>query len=312
MAEEQHQRSRSQNSDKLVNKSGWIFRKSTGIIKKFKKCYIILENKHLYIYTNDLKVLLKAIINFDQVESTVSFNSRENDRIILRFKDNSVYFEFKGPSEEISEWYTLFSQHIKNSSPTKNPSFLGKTPKKFWKFDNISNYEFMHSAQTGDIILFKGRSKICLALRGIMNSEFDHIGVIYILNNLIYIFESTRSTGVILTSWTEFMEHSWYNMYSRIAYRKLILDRNECFYNQAHEFVVESEGKPYKLLKLSNDDHKGYFCSELVAEFYRRTGVIYHNTPAKKFMPKNFINGYGVNIIQGELGPLQDIKFNVY
>ena len=88
-----------------------------------------------------------------------------------------------------------------------------------------------------------------------------------------------------------------------------MIEKNSRFFETAHQFVAENEGKPYKLLKMKANNTDGYFCSELVAEFYRSTGVIYQNTPAHKFWPKNFVIAKGINIIQGDLGLIQDIKF---
>jgi hypothetical protein len=214
----------------------------------------------------------------------------------------------KGKKDELLQWEKSISASISLSRPSSSFNSL-TSEKKFWKFFYISENDFRKNAQTGDILLFKGKSKISTALRGILNCDFDHIAVIYLLNEYIYLFESTRSTGVVLTSWDEFIERKWFEMYQRVTYRRLIMERNQRFSELAHEFVVEAEGKPYKLMKFLGNADEGYFCSELVAEFYRKTGVIYQNMPAKKFMPKHFVS-MELNIIQAELDLLKDIRFH--
>ena len=288
-------------------KSGWLMKQSSNLLRTFRKRFLVLECKHLYIYSDESRHTLKAVLNFDQIETKVYPHPKDSGKLILSFPSSSTSMILKGKKEELVSWEKSLSAAISLSRPSDLFHSLA-LEKKFWKFFYISESEFCKNAQTGDVVLFKGKSKLSTALRGILNCDFDHIAVIYLLNGYIYLFESTRTTGVILTSWEEFVQRKWFEMYQRVAYRKLIIERNERFFEMSHEFVVEAEGKPYKLMKFLGNGDEGYFCSELVAEFYRKTGVIYQNMPAKKFMPKHFVS-YELNIVQGEMDLLKDIRF---
>jgi Permuted papain-like amidase enzyme, YaeF/YiiX, C92 family/PH domain len=302
-------RSRSQINDKLKSKSGWLYKKNPGILKPYKNNFIVLDNKILSMYSDDHKNQLCALINFDQISVLAGIESTDPKKLKICLKDNQILFLFKGSSkEDIQEWEIHIQSHIKASAGSKTILNNFKLTEKFWKFRYITESMFSTQVQTGDIILFKGNSTICSALRGITNCEFDHIGVLYLLNDDLYVFESIRKVGVSLLSWKEFIANQWNRLYQRVGYRKLNIERNQQFYQMADTFVRENIGKPYKLIKIKSGSNTGYFCSELVAEFYKKTGILYLKKPASSFLPKNFTND-GLNIIQGDLGPLYDIKF---
>ena len=50
MADIIHPRSKSQNTGILKSKSGWLLKQTDSLVKVYKKKFIVLENKHLYIY----------------------------------------------------------------------------------------------------------------------------------------------------------------------------------------------------------------------------------------------------------------------
>ena len=309
MDKSQCKRSKSVNSDELITVSGYLLKKSQGFLKKFRRVYVTLENKHLSIHSGSDRLTIKAHVDFDQITTISTLCPNDPKKLQISFKGSQKIFIFKGKEEEMSIWHTNISIHISQSlgSRTVLTNFLPS--ERFWMRYYLSESKFAENAETGDVVFFRGKNTMCSAIRGILNCEFDHIAVVYILNDYIYLFESSRSTGVSLLSWSDFIDRHWFDLYQRVGYRKLKIERNKLFYDKAYEFVTTNEGKPYKLLKLSNNNSTGYFCSELVAEFYKETGVIYQNIPSKKFMPKDFINSNALNIIQGELGPLQDIQF---
>jgi hypothetical protein len=308
MEDSTQQRSHSSLASQQLTKTGWLHQQSHSLLGTYKKRYLSLENKQLSIFESPAKFILKAAINFEQVVGKLIINPKQPTKFTLGFHGTSIVFRFRGSAEEVFDWQSCLAQAIKSSHPEDQGSVF-KLTSCFYRYIYITEPEFSRMAEVGDIILFKGKSKICGAIRGVLKCDFDHIAVVYVLNGYIYLFESARSTGVVLTSWDEFVNRKWHELYSRIAYRKLMIERNERFFKLAHEFVAESEGKPYKLLKMNKNNSEGYFCSELVAEFYRKTGVVYQNTPANKFWPKNFVVAGGINIIQGDLGLIQDIKF---
>ena len=298
-------RSRSQDNENLVKISGWLKTKCRSFFQQYKNTFCVLQKTHFYIYTDESKTKTLAVINFNQIKVMLNRDLKDPSTLKMSFEGSSKVFYLK--SSRIAEWEKCLFDHINQSLTFVTSVCSLSLSKEFWKFEFIAENEFSQEVQTGDIILFKGKSRMCGAIRKFLNCEFDHIGVFYILNDIIYIFESSRGTGVTLLPWNEFVNRGWHNLYRRIAIRKLQIQRNSQFLAKAHQFVIETEGKPYKLKFWSNEG-QGFFCSELVAEFFRKTGVLYQNTPSYKYFPKHFVSFNKLNLVQGDLGPLLDIK----
>ena len=51
-------------------------------------------------------------------------------------------------------------------------------PRNFWKVCRISSQELMENAQTGDILLFTGKTMQDSIIRGITGSKYDHVGML--------------------------------------------------------------------------------------------------------------------------------------
>ena len=75
------------------------------------------------------------------------------------------------------------------------------------------------------------------------------------------------------------------------------VQRNTEFKDKVVQFVSKTQGQPYRLnvqkLLGTEDEQKGYFCSELAAALYQHLGLISKKTPASQYWPgtwsrKNF------------------------
>ena len=71
----------------------------------------------------------------------------------------------------------------------------------FWRHDRISEQQFNDEAETGDILLFRGKSAGAKFMRVLTRSQYDHVGVIFrdVKDNL-FLLEATGVTGVDLLS----------------------------------------------------------------------------------------------------------------
>ena len=103
MADIIHPRSKSQNTGILKSKSGWLLKQTDSLVKVYKKKFIVLENKHLYIYRNENRDSVKSYINFDQIATTINKDPKNEGKLILSFKGNIQKFFFKGNPVEIIE-----------------------------------------------------------------------------------------------------------------------------------------------------------------------------------------------------------------
>lgn len=51
-------------------------------------------------------------------------------------------------------------------------------PRNFWKVCRISSTELIQNAQTGDILLFTGKTVQDSLIRGVTGSKYDHVGML--------------------------------------------------------------------------------------------------------------------------------------
>ena len=155
----------------------------------------------------------------------------------------------------------------------------------------ISSPELLENAQTGDLLLFTGKKMQDKLIRGVTGSNYDHVGMLvkYEKTGQLLIFESLAGKGVSRWDWSQFQQSGyWRENYSKIVYRRLLgVDRNEEFASTVQEFIVETVGKPYRMLgnimgTQDKQDHMkdrvrtkaGFFCSELIACCLKRLGLL--------------------------------------
>lgn len=166
--------------------------------------------------------------------------------------------------------------------------------KKFWREKRITNLVFQFQANSGDLILFKGKSISAKIQRSLTGSEYDHIGIILkYANDDIVILDSCGNRGVGLISWRAFINLKFFKLYHKIVWRKLEAKRNEQFINKLDKFIRFALKKKYccsltKLLRKKpkkTDDNldnskKTFFCSELVAAAYKYLNLLPSNISA--------------------------------
>lgn len=129
-----------------------------------------------------------------------------------------------------------------NDADTKNSDFIKE--EKFWKqCDRINEETFKLEADSGDILLFKGRSFSAKMTRRLTNSEYDHVGMVltFIDDEEVYILEAT-SDGVHIIRWSELMSFKE-SSYSKIVWRKLYWNRDNTFWEILQTFVEAVEDK---------------------------------------------------------------------
>lgn len=87
----------------------------------------------------------------------------------------------------------------------------------------------MREADSGDILLFRGRTVMSGITRKITNSSYDHVAMVitFLEDDEIYFLESTAS-GVHITTWSELKTYKD-KLYSKIVWRKLYCDRDDDF-----------------------------------------------------------------------------------
>jgi len=165
---------------------------------------------------------------------------------------------------------------------------------------------------TGDIVLFSGKSFISWLIKKITGSPWSHVGLVLKSQELdsILIWESTTlnnipniengriAAGVQISSLSERIRH--YN--GTVGIRLLEARRTPEFIRAMIDLKNEVRGYKYeqnkiKLIRSALDlfwwqknrkDLRSIFCSELVAEAYQRVGLLDTNKVSSEYTPSDF------------------------
>ena len=173
----------------------------------------------------------------------------------------------------------------------------------------------IESFESGDLLLFSGKTSYSKIIQLFTRSIYSHVAMVAKKPDGIYCAESDDSTfvnngvssdGVRLTLLSEKIKNYDGNVYFRSA-SKVKKDSNlfvdeEDFNRRFFEVIQEFYGVPYEknLLELFNSAYDGplgenkedlssLFCSEFVAETYKRLGLIKDlETPSNEYTPADF------------------------
>lgn len=118
----------------------------------------------------------------------------------------------------------------------------------FWrKQEHISNEEFIANANSGDILLFRGKKLGARLARSVTNSNYDHVAMVlkFDMENSIYLLDATVA-GVNITSWPQFLLFKD-DVYSQTVWRKLQVKRDDEFIRKLQGFIKNVHKKKYKL-----------------------------------------------------------------
>lgn len=183
--------------------------------------------------------------------------------------------------------------------------------------------------RTGDLVLFAGRGLVGDTIRLFTRSYWSHVGMVYRApaQGRLMLLESTNMSstpdlirgrpvsGVALVPLAVRIE----------AYRGAVAIRQRLGeppgaqrLRMLDRMVRRLLHRPYKnyVLTLARDlctgyqlapDRSGLFCSELVAELYRRLGWLPRETRASLYVPAHFASPR-LSLLDGEAGPMQQVR----
>jgi hypothetical protein len=97
------------------------------------------------------------------------------------------------------------------------------------------------------------------------------------------------------------VRYRWYETISRIAWRRLNIDRNQNELRIMEDFIMKNLNKKFdlnfdKMFKFTSNIYKTeeeektrtYFCSELVAAFYKKLGLLPAEKATTQYWPVTF------------------------
>ena len=165
-----------------------------------------------------------------------------------------------------------------------------------WRYDSISEEQFLDIADTGDILLFKASDSFGASVtRTWTDSDFDHVAMVLKFEQTpdeVFLIEATGNTGVSLNRWEFLKPHvGTGKFYEKLVHRHIEFERGDEMCDNLEILLQEAIGLYYdigssKLLrsktiaKSTEDDNKlidadrTFFCSELVAKAFKLLGVI--------------------------------------
>jgi hypothetical protein len=281
---------------------GVLKMKGSYIVQGYKKRYLVLKDKKLYIYKDENMDTLIGCLDFDLYSAKIDYCSIDMTRFRITPIGANKTFTFQANSSEIAkQWLTSIQEHIEGSECQKGYCKLNLViQKNFWKQEIISEKDFVLRADTGDILLFKSKTFAAKLQRSLTRCEFDHVALLLRYSNgEIVLLEATGKEGVGLCRWKTFRKNNWQKLYHKLVFRKLQFDRNPESIGQVEKFVKSVVGKKYKVIlsklfkKKSNMDeelneNRTFFCSELIAACYKKLGLLPPDISSASYWPSSF------------------------
>jgi len=191
----------------------------------------------------------------------------------------------------------------------------------------MNGYESIRrKINTGDIVLFAGKSGVSAGIKLLTNSNWSHVGMAVRLKDwdIVMLWESTtlddikdiednvEKRGVQLVP----LSRRVAKYKGDIAIRKLEeVTITEQMNADLGKLRSELRNRPYEADKIellksvydgpwgaNTEDLSGLFCSELVAEAYQCLGLLPEEIPSNEYTPKDFSEAGRIKLLKGNLG----------
>jgi hypothetical protein len=183
----------------------------------------------------------------------------------------------------------------------------------------ITTYQLLSMAESGDLMLFKSRNLLAKTWRTLVASSYDHIGLLVNNHGLTFMVESTAGLGVTYQVLNEVRLDEWQNNYSTIVLRRLHCERTEEFQETIMTHLRMWAGSPYELSlsKLARNksialDNENFFCSQLVAAFYKKLSLLPKGISSCVYWPSSFAVGNSLPLPEGVcLGEEMELMLNI-
>lgn len=275
---------------------GFLMKKSGSIFKGWQKRYVYLSQNRICYYRNPDDPTPAGLLNLERLEARVKITKKDKLVFSVLVDGCKREFKFKAKTqEERNQWGSEIIKHIvqTNDSRTKDADLIKE--RKFWKqCDKVNQETFIKEADSGDILLFRGKTFASKMTRKFTSSDYDHVAMVLTFqdDDEIYLLEAT-SDGVHVVSWSD-LNRFRDQIYSKIVWRKLYANRDDDFCEILSTFVEAVEDKKYKitlgklcrrqsvmprrdqLIKSGSfvEKNRTFFCSELIAKAFKTLGLL--------------------------------------
>ncbi|CAG9333340.1 unnamed protein product [Blepharisma stoltei] len=306
------------NPTNLIQKSGWLQKKSTKLFRRWHWRFFLLKDKKLVYFRKKTDKKPSATINFDQVTVNVHFISwkSKSEFLILPLGSKSGFKLKTMPQDELFSWASAIIQHIEVSDGNK---FLLTTKDHSWRSIRVSEKQFLENVSSGDVLLFQSKCVPATLQRTLIRSNYDHVAMLLNIEGTIMFLEATRLQGVSILEWESFKERNWHLLYNKLVYRKIEPELNLQEIEALENFIAEVQGKKFRFTftkrkKFSKGRvhvQEKYFCSELVASAYQMIGILPCDVLPSYFWPKHFSSDKVLPLVRHSLSQEMMIDFEI-
>jgi len=195
----------------------------------------------------------------------------------------------------------------------------------FWRYPFLPERDFARRAESGDLLLFRGKDTPARLQRAATGALYDHVALLLRTSaGKLALLEATGRHGVNILSWEHFTAKRWQRCYAWLAYRKVYFGRTAEQLLSLQEYVASVLGQPYGLtvaklldrtLSEAFDEQgrcvssptraggggaspareesreeglRSFFCSELAAACLKRCGVLAGARASTRYWPGSF------------------------
>jgi hypothetical protein len=169
-------------------------------------------------------------------------------------------------------------------------------------------------AKEGDVVLFKTAGVLQRLHRGLLSTDYDHVGIVIRIPEFstspasLFLLEAT--TDGVLSYPLRRRLLAWSSCGAHLAYRPLRMTRTRTTATALADFVALNDGKPYsftpaKLLRRTstvdeNGETEAFFCSELVASALKSIGALVDTRPSSSYLPASFAANASSPLVMAE------------
>jgi hypothetical protein len=222
---------------------GMLLKHSPALLVSWQERRVVLENHQLrYFKKSDTKQWdeLAGVLNFDLYKCTVSQFEKDNTiEIQVTGLDRKFLFKCDQAKSRV-EWFQSIQSQIDSSVGVKKHLKAPKI-KEFWRTEQITEKQFLRTADTFDILLFKCSNNGAALTRAYTGSDYgkqiipnffvDHVAMILRFDipgekkNDIFLVEAAGA-GVHVKKWST-IRPAIGQFYKKIVVRHLNFERTE-------------------------------------------------------------------------------------
>lgn len=157
---------------------------------------------------------------------------------------------------------------------------------------------------TGDVFLFHGDFPISRLIEAVTGSRYSHVGMVFRMPGApagreLFLWHAATKKVMLMPLRAALKDYPEEQPWGTFAWRKLTVERTLAMRHSLHDFMGEALGTPFPTdegMMLHwlegqigiDSGEKTFFCAQLVAETYKRMGLLPASPVSNRYAPKDF------------------------